>query len=174
MKWGLAFMLCCSVALGQSTPKANGNLPNGLSSALTEVKTKSHVAILLPSELPQPFADAKYATVESASENEYAISLYYKLNAGDSAFAALFSADSQPNYGPKDIPNVREVKLSHGLVGYFREVGCGGSCAPANIWWEEDHVLYSLQLRLRPDLSDQKQQREMIAVANSAILAGPR
>lgn len=174
MKWGVTFMLCCSVALGQSTPKATGNLPKALSSALAEVKTKSHVSILLPSELPQPFADAKYATVESASENEYGISLYYELNAGDSAFAASFSADSQPNYGPKDIPNVREVKLSHGLVGYFREVSCGGSCAPANIWWEEDHVLYSLQLKLRLDLSDQEQQREMIAVANSAILAGPR
>ena len=174
MKWGVAFMLCCSVALGQRTPKATGNLPNDLSSALAEVKAKSHVAILLPSELPQLFADAKYAIVESASENGYGISLYYELNAGNSAFAAAFSADSQPNYGPKDIPNVRRVKLSHGLVGYFRQVGCGGSCAPANIWWEENHVLYSLQLRLRPDLSAREQQREMIAIANSAILAGPR
>lgn len=174
MKWKVAILLCCCVALAQNPPKPAQHLPAALASVLAEVKAKSHVEVLLPSELPQPFAEAKYAIVESASENEYGISLYYELNAGNSAFAAGFSADSQPNYGPKDIPNVREVKLSHGLVGYFREVTCGGSCAPANIWWEEDHVLYSLQLKLRLDLSDQDQQREMIAVADSAILAGPR
>ncbi len=174
MKWNVAILLCCPVALGQSPPKPALHLPEALATVLAEVKTKSHLAILLPSELPKPFADAKYATVESASENEYGISLYYELGVGDSAFAASFSAESQPGYGPKDIPNVREVKLSHGLVGYFREVSCGGSCAPANIWWEEDHVLYSLQLKLRLDLPDKDQQRKMIAVANSAILAGPR
>lgn len=173
MKWGVVFVLCCSAALGQSTPRTSGHLPEALSSALTEVKAKSHIPILLPSELPQPFEGAKYATVE-ASENGYGISLYYELHAGDSAFAASFSADSHPNYGPTDIPNVHQVKLSHGLVGYFREVGCGGSCAPANLWWEEDHVLYGLQLRLRPDIPDNDQQREMISVANSAIIAGPR
>jgi hypothetical protein len=174
MKWNVAILLCCSVALGQSPSKPALHLPEALASVLAEVKAKSHLEVLLPSELPHPFAEAKYATVESASQNEYGISLYYKLDVGDSGFAASFSADAHPNYGPQDIPNVRKVKLSHGLVGYFREVGCGGSCAPANLWWEEDHVLYSLQLRLRPDLPDKDQQRKMIAVANSAILAGPR
>ncbi|MGA7858277.1 MAG: hypothetical protein WCA11_10150 [Terracidiphilus sp.] len=174
MKWNVAILLCCSVALGQSSSKAVQHLPEALTSVLAEVKAKSHLEVLLPSELPHPFGEAKYAIVESASQIEYGISLYYKLDVGDSGFAAFFSANGHPGYGPKDIPNVREVKLSHGLVGYFREVSCGGSCAPANLWWEEDHVLYSLQLRLRPDLPDKDQQREMIAVANSAILAGPR
>jgi len=174
MKWNVAILLCSSVALGQSPLKPALHLPGSLTSVLADVKAKSHATVLLPSELPQPFADAKYAIVQSASENEYGISLYYKLDVGDSSFAAFFGADTHPDYGPKDIPNVRKVKLSHGLVGYFREVGCGGSCAPANLWWEEDHVLYSLQLRLHPDLPDKVQQRKMITVANSAILAGPR
>ena len=169
-------MLCCSVALGQSAPKPaqHLHLPEALASVLAEVKAKSHVAVLLPSELPNPFAGAKHGIVESASENEYGISLYYELGVGDSGFAASFGADAHPDYGPEDMPNVRKVKLSHGLVGYFREVSCGGSCAPANLWWEEDHVLYCLQLRLHPDLPDKDQQRQMIAAANSAILAGPR
>lgn len=174
MKWNVAILLCCSVALGQSPSKAASHLPEALASVLAEVKAKSPLEVLLPSELPHPFAEAKYATVQSASQNEYGISLYYKLDVGDSGFAASFGAEAHPDYGPQDIPNVRRIKLSHGLVGYFREVGCGGSCAPANLWWEEDHVLYSLQLRLRPDLPDKDQQRKMIAVANSAILAGPR
>jgi hypothetical protein len=172
MTWIVPFLLCC-VALGQTPSTPAQHLPEALASVLAEVKAKSHVGVLLPSELPQPFARAKYATVDAASEDGYAISLYYQLGAGDSGFAAFFSADAHPNYGPKDIPNVRKVKLSHGLIGYFREVSCGGSCAPANLWWEDGHALYSLQLMLRSDLPDRDQQRKMISVANSAILAGP-
>ena len=162
------------MARGHSQQKPAVVLPKALGLVLAEVKAKSHVAVLLPSALPQPIAKAKYATVQSASENEYAISLYCELDVGDSGFAAFFAANGRPDYGPKDIPNVRKVKLSHDLVGYFREVGCGGSCAPANLWWEEDHVLYQVQLRLSPDLSDKDQQGRTISVANSAILAGPR
>ena len=179
MKWAFFVMLVASAVYAQNEQR-NGltqaavPLPEPLASVLPEVKAKSHVAVLLPSELPQPIAKAKYATVERASENEYAISLYYKLDAGDSGFAAFFLADDHPNYGPKDIANVRRVKLSRGLVGYFRPVGCGGSCAPANLWWEEDQVLYQLQLRLSSTLPENDQRRAMIASANSAILAGPR
>src|SRR5664279_6217910 len=48
-------------------------LPEALASALAEVKAKTHLAVLLPSELPRPLAKAKSATVDSASEDEYAI-----------------------------------------------------------------------------------------------------
>ena len=113
MKWNVAILLCCSVALGQSSSKAVQHLPEALTSVLAEVKAKSHLEVLLPSELPHPFGEAKYAIVESASQNEYGISLYYKLDVGDSGFAAFFSANGHPGYGPKDIPNVREVNPSH-------------------------------------------------------------
>jgi hypothetical protein len=93
---------------------------------------------------------------------------------GDAGFAASFMSDAHPDYDPKDIGNVREVKLPHGLVGYFSPVSCGGSCAPANLWWEEDQVLYQIQLKLSSTLAEMDQQRATVAVANSAILAGPR
>lgn len=38
-----------------------------------------------------------------------------------------------PDYESQDFGNVRKVKLSNGLLGYFKSVSCGGSCAPANI-----------------------------------------
>ena len=99
--------------------------------------------------------------------------LYYKLGVGDSGFAASFTANAHPDYGPKDLPNVDEVKLSRGLVGYFSPVSCGGSCAPANLW-EENRILYQIQLKLSSSISENDQQRLILAVANSAILAGPR
>ncbi len=149
-------------------------LPEPLASVLPEIKAKSRVPVLLPTKFSNPIRGAKYAVVESASDNGYAISLYYELGIGDAGFAASFEANAHPNYGPKDIGNVREVKLSRSLVGYFRPVSCGGSCAPASIWWKEGQVLYQIQLKLSPDLRQDEQQKAITAAANSAILAGPR
>jgi hypothetical protein len=184
MKRALFVMLVASAALGQNGPR-NGPtassltkpaiaLPEALASALVEVKAKSHVAVLLPSKLPEAVGEAKYATVDKASEGEYVISLYYESGVGDAGFAASFMANARPAYGPKDIGNVREVKLSHGLVGYFRSVSCGGSCAPSNLWWEEHQILYQIQLKLPSTLPEKDQQRAIVEVANSSILAGSR
>jgi hypothetical protein len=174
MKWNVAILLCCSVALGQTPSKSDSHLPNALASVLAEVKSRSHLAVLLPSELPAPFAEAKLAVIAPDSKDGYDISLYYETSGGGILFAASFSGNAHPDFRLNEIPNLRKVKLSHGIVGYFREVGCGGSCAPANLWWEEDHVLYQIQLELSSNLPDKEQQRRIIATANSAILADPR
>ena len=49
-------------------------LPHIFRSALTEVKVKTTVPVLLPTELP--FYDIKHASVDKATAGEYAISLY--------------------------------------------------------------------------------------------------
>lgn len=130
--------------------------------------------MLLPSELSPRFRGAKYAVAEKVTDNQYAITLYYELNVGDAGFAASFEADGEQKYDPKNLGNVSKVELIHGLIGYFRPVNCGGSCAPANIWWEVGRVLYQIQLRFPSDLGESHQQREITAAANSAILAGHR
>jgi hypothetical protein len=151
---------------------AAGPLPDIFRSVLTEVKAKTRVPVLLTTELP--FYDIKHASVDKATAEEYAISLYYKLDAGDAGFAASFQANNNRHYSPREIENVSEVKLATGITGFFRPVRCGGSCAPANLWWEQGAVLYQIQLKLPPGLREQNQQRMITAAANSAILAGPR
>jgi hypothetical protein len=130
--------------------------------------------MLLPSELSKPISGAKHALVERASDNEYAIILYYELGIGDAGFAASFQAQGDPDYDPQDLGNVRKVELSHGLLGYFSPVSCGGSCAPANIWWKNGRALYQIQLSFPSTLRESDQQKAITAAANSAILAGPR
>jgi hypothetical protein len=176
MRWCVTILLCATAALSQNRDNTalSPSLPAALASVLSEAKSRSHVPLLLPSELPQPIAKAKSAIVEAASEDEYAISLYYGLDIGDAGFAASFGAKAHPDFGPKDIPNVREVRLSRGTIGYFRPVSCGGSCAPANLWWMEDQILYQVQLKLPSTLPEGDQRRMIIALANSALLAGPR
>jgi hypothetical protein len=176
---------CIALAAGVSAQPIDGSvpshsrssikpLPKALASVLAEVKSKTRIAILLPDELPNNFAAAKYPTVDEASESTYAVSMYYELGVGDAGFAAHFEAHAHANFQPKDIGNVSEVKLSHGLVGYFRPVNCGGSCAPANLWWKENQVVYLIHLKLSSTEPESAQERAITRAANSAILAGPR
>lgn len=149
------------------------SLPKVFASVLSEVKTKSHVAILLPSELPDPVGKAEHAGVDKATANEYVISLYYELDAGDAGFAALFSGDAAPKYDPKELRNIREVELAHGIHGFVRAAG-GRSRGPVNIWWKDGGTLYQIQMKLDSSLSGEGQEKAIVAVANSAILGGPR
>ena len=143
-------------------------------SALAEIKAKTSVPVLLPTELPSPFGDAKHAIVDSATAEEYAVSLYYELDVGDAGFAASFGAANNPRYSPKELRNVRELKLARGTTGFFMPVSCGGWCAPANLWWQQGAVLYQIQLKLPSTLPEKNQQGIITGVANSAILAGRR
>jgi hypothetical protein len=158
---------------GASQAESDKSLPEVFHSVLPEIKSKSHVPLLLPSELPKPIGGAKHALIAKVAANEYAISLYFELGIGDAGFAAYFSGDAAPGYSPRELGNISEVKLANGIRGYFRSISCGGSCAPANLWWEDGGILYQIQLRLS-GASEQGQEKAIKAVANSAILAGPR
>jgi len=146
------------------------SLPEPLTSVLPEIKAKTHVPVILPSDLPQPISGAKHAVIEKASDKEYAIILFYKLGIGDAGFAALFGAQGGPDYEPQDLGNIRKVELAHGLLGYLRPVSCVGSCAPANIWWKDGRVLYQIQLGFPSTLRESDQKKAIIAAADSAIL----
>jgi hypothetical protein len=159
---------------GQPTADGSSSLPKPFAAVLPEIKARSRVPVLLPSEISKAIAGAGYAFADKASENEYAILLYFKPGIGDAGFAASFAAQAHPGYEPQELPNVRKVKLSDGIIGYFRPASCGGSCAPANVWWEEHRVLYLVQAMLSPATSENDQQLAITAIADSAILAGPR
>lgn len=160
--------------LSQQIGGAPQLLPEGFASSLRAVKAKTRVPVLLPSALPDPIGKAKHTVVQTATENSYAISLYYELGMGDAGFAAYFAGQAEPNYAPEDLPNVERIPLTRRLIGFFRPVSCGGSCAPANLWWQQNGTLYQIQLELLPDLGQQDQQKALTDTANSAITAGPR
>lgn len=162
-----------SVVAASPTRSAK-SLPEPLISVLPEIKAKSHIPVILPSDLPQPMSGAKHAVIEKASEKEYAIILSYKLGIGDAGFAAFFGAQGDPNYDPQDLGNIRKVELAHGLLGYFSPVSCGGSCAPATIWWKDGRVLYQIQLGFPSTLRESDQKKAITAATDSAILGGPR
>ena len=165
---------CCLSSKPSLALPAEKPLPKVFVSILAEVKAKTNLSVLLPTELPKPFSDAEQAEVSEVKGDQYSVVLYYELGVGNAGFAASFSAEKNASYSPRELPNVQAVKLADGIVGFFRPVSCGGSCAPANLWWEQGAVLYQIQLKLPPTLSEKNQQSTIVAVADSAILAGPR
>lgn len=188
MKWGCVVLLmlvignCLAQRQGETvaapsrlaSDRAGEPLPRIFTNGVAAIKAKTHIPILLPRHLGQPLEKAKYAVVQDANANEYFISLYYKLHVGDAGFAGSFSAEAEPRYNVGDLENVSVVKLTHGLRGFFRAVSCGGSCAPANLWWEQSGIMYQIQIKLPPTLSEESQQKAVVSLADSSITAGPR
>lgn len=161
--------------LSKRSSEAPQSLPEGFASSVRAVKAKTHVPVLLPSSLSDPIGKAKHTVVQSVTEDSYEISLYYKLGVGDSGFAAYFAGQAKPDFSPEDLPGLERTPLAQGLIGFFSPVSCGGSCAPANLWWQQNGILYQIQLNLPSALSERDQQKAlMVVAANSSITAGPR
>jgi hypothetical protein len=75
---------------------------------------------------------------------------------------------SSKTVGP--LPNTVAVRLANGASAQFLPVQCGGSCAPANLWWQVDGVEYHVQLKLRSDLGEEAQRGMIVETANSMSL----
>jgi hypothetical protein len=63
----------------------------------------------------------------------------------------------------------KRVKLRGGLVGTYRSISCGGSCAPASIAFLRGGVRYEFQVKGSP-----ASRGAMVKLANLALAAGPR
>jgi hypothetical protein len=139
--------------------------------ALEQIQPQTRIPILLPYKLPPGISekDIKLAAGES-SEDGYFISLYFSEEGSSAAFAAGFGGSTRI-FGPHDLPDTRWVALSGGRTGIFRPVSCGGSCAPANLWWEQNGVMYQIQIKLRSDSTEKDQEKILIATANSTVTA---
>ena len=141
--------------------------------ALEQIQSRTRIPILLPSKLPAaiPERSIKLASGD-VTEDGYFIALFFSEDRSNAAFAAGFGG-STPSFNPKDLPNTRLVVLSGGRTGIFRPVLCGGSCAPANLWWEENGVMYQIQMWLRSGSPEKDQEKILIETANLTVTAPP-
>jgi len=138
--------------------------------ALSQMLPQTRIAILLPSKLPSLIRerDIKLASGDG-SEDRYFISLYYEEIGSNATFAAGFGAFAKPAFDVFDLPNTRPVALARGLMGIFRPVSCGGSCAPANLWWVQNGVMYQIQIKLASSMNEKDQENILIETANSMV-----
>ncbi len=141
-------------------------------SALEQIRSKTSLSILLPSRLPSaiPESGIKIASGEVRKDG-YFISLYYTED-GNASYAAGLGG-STFIIKDRDVPNSTRVALSNRRTGIFRPVSCGGSCGPANLWWEQNGVMYHIQAQLSPGMPVRDQKETLVEMANSTV-AAPR
>jgi hypothetical protein len=137
---------------------------------LPEIKSKTRVPILLPSDLPAPLKEKDIHLVVGEGEaGKYEVSLYYDEPGMGANFVGYFAGER----GGSPLEFGKKVALSNGMSGYFRATSCGGSCSAPQMEWSQNGVLYTLQLRLDVD-TEQQEERAMTSAANSAIQGGAR
>ena len=149
------------------TPAFASRFPAVLSNAAAELRSSSTVPVFLPRVIPTIISQygIKRVVVKQSSSG-YNVSLYYSKQASDATYAGSISGFTGA-VAPSSLPGVTPVRLSNGTSALFRPVSCGGSCAPANLWWRVGKFEYQLQLHLRSDLSKRHQQQALVEMANS-------
>jgi hypothetical protein len=159
--------LLATTAWPQTRPTGREvSLPTILKDALSEVKSETAVPILLPSQLPSGLSEKEIHYVfGEGDKNHYKISLYFEAGIGDAGFAGYFGGE--PLQRISSLGEEQKVPLANSIRGYYLEVSCGGSCRPATLMWELNGVLYTVQFK---NLG----KAALVAIANSAILAGKR
>lgn len=155
-------------AMGQAKGPAQVFRP-----ALEEIQSQMRIPILLPSTLPAviPERVIKLASGE-VRDDGYFVSLYYSEEGSNATFAAGFGGSTHTG-SLQGRQNIHRVALSGGRIGMFRPVSCGGSCVPANLWWEQNGVVYQIQIKLRSGSTEKSQEKILVQTANSMVTARP-
>ena len=141
------------------------NVPSEFSSKLGTVKSRSGVPVRLPSRVSSPRpASQVYGTVEGLRSGRYHLALGVGRDCHEATACFIASFFAQRGMAPD--PDLRRVDLAQGIVGRFRPIRCGASCAAAAVQWRQGGVAYEIQFK--------GTRRQMVRLANSAINAGPR
>jgi hypothetical protein len=98
-------------------------------------------------------------------EDGYLISLYSSEPGVEATFAAGFGGSTRIEH----LSDAHRVELSGGRTGMFMPVSCGGLCAPANLWWEQNGVMYQIQIKLKSSTTEKEQERILVETANSTV-----
>ena len=139
------------------------NVPASLGHFLTAAR-HGPVPVLLPSHL---VANVRRAYLSGAATRRgYTLGLDAAPNChqATACFLAYFSA-----IRGGQLVGGKRVALN-GRVGRFYDLSCGASCSPPQVMWIEHGALYVIQANVETS----HLQGAMVALANSAISAGPR
>jgi hypothetical protein len=156
-----AFTIATSaVAIAANTPPPV-NLLQVLAKPLASAE-RGKTPVLVPSRLNAGFRASHLYASGGRSAGGYDIQLGAAPGCDDATacFVAEFSA------GKGTLAFRDTVALSKGITGSFHAISCGASCGPATIEWIESGVLYTIQFGAG--------EKQLVALADSAIGAGPR
>jgi hypothetical protein len=150
--------------------------------AAKNVVKRTSVGVYVPVSLQSVSKAAIDGCAFSESERDsYDISIYGRVTeygkteplpceASNAAFVAGIHGDTKPMPDLSERPSAQRVALQDGAPGWFIPVSCGGSCAPATLYWQTPKASYRLQLKLGSLASKAEQRSELLEIANSLQL----
>ncbi|WP_354699891.1 hypothetical protein DSM112329_00149 [Paraconexibacter sp. AEG42_29] len=156
------------------TPVTPDPVAPALTSTLKQLKAKTKLPVLLPSELPV-FREGKkplYPTI-GADAKSYAVTLGLVPDCGANVCSVGYLYALRTKKFPSAAQGKYKVKLRKGATGRYQPLSCGASCTPPTITFRSAGVNYSYSLKLdikRPDTD----RSVLTKLANQALAAGPR
>ena len=142
------------------------DVPAALSSQVDRINARGRGPVLLPSRLPSEHAQLYPSGGSSRRGYDLELAAAPDCGGANACFVATFTAQR----GGEPLGRTR-VRLSNGRRGWFTPTACGASCAPPQIQWRERGHVYAIQARVGTESTE---KREIIRLANSAIINGPR
>lgn len=140
--------------------------------ALQKIRNQAKAPIYLPSKLPSSIDVDEIHLVEGEVKPDgWGISLSYEAGCGNACLVGYFEAKRGESVSRGDVDKV--VRLTNGISGYYAARACGVSCAPPQINWVYNGVLYSIQFNVH-NKAKRRDEAEIVALANSAIRGGAR
>jgi hypothetical protein len=161
------FLLVVAALLAVAVPASAAtsvNVPSKLGSVLPKTRSKSGIAVRLPSRVSVDVSASRvHGALEQVSKGQYHLSLGVGSGCHEATacFVAAFFGRSHAGLDIK-----RKVALARGIEGRFRPITCGASCSAAEIQWKQGSVAYAIQYK--------GTKSQMVALANSAIRGGAR
>ena len=141
--------------------------------ALTTIQDSVRIPIRLPATLPAVLQDPEINEARGLiTPGGYSVELRYGGTPGDAGSAAYFSGSTDV-FHLRDNPAARPLRLANGVEGMFAPVSCGGSCNGPHLWWEQDGVMYGIEIDLPTDTREAEQERVVLEAANAMVRASP-
>lgn len=146
------------------TSSPSHHIPPLLKHPVAELQGNTPVPLRVPTEVPKGVTSASIGTVDQ--KDGYEIDFYERSENHD-WFRGMISGSSTLS---DNTFNTREVTLKNGITAHFRAISCGGSCAPINLWWQEDGAQYALQMKMPSDTPEKEQESQILKIANSVVV----
>jgi hypothetical protein len=157
----LAALLAVAVP---ATAATSVSAPSKLSSVLPKTRSKSGIAVRLPSRVSVDVSGSRvHGAIEDVGKGQYHLSLGIGRGCHEATACFLAAFFGRKGAG-LDIK--RKVSLARGIQGRFRPITCGASCSAAEIQWKQGGVAYAIQFK--------GNKKQLVAMANSAIRGGAR
>jgi hypothetical protein len=168
----VAVSLIMAVPLASAAPAP---VAKNLRSTLTKLKAKTTLPIVLPSVLPvAPLKGKPLYPEVTASAKRWDVVLGYVARCDGANVCAAGNLSGVKTTRKLNAGDGKKVMLRHGAEGRFQKLSCGASCAAPSISFKTAGLIFTYQLKLDGSKTELTDRKGLIAVANSALAAGPR